>query len=303
MRSVLVTGGAGFIGTHLIKRLLADEHRVTVIERYSSKKKNMLEELFGRKISVVWGDIAEFQIPKSKTQNIDWVFHLIGIPNDFDAGPRFFHTAHVDATVNVLEAARRAGVSRFLYPGSATCYGHADFFPTPETAPIRLEYPYAFTKYIGEQYVLHWGNVYKLPVVVLRPFSVYGPRLHPEGSWGSLSRFIIQKVNNNIIQVTGDGNQARDYAYISDVVDAFMKAAQSHITNEVFNVGTGKATSINTLVRLFGGRKKYIPGKPVEIPYMCADITKIQAVFGWNPTISLDQGVQLTLNSMRKILP
>lgn len=284
------------MGGHLVNRLLRDGYRVTIVERYTKEKKTLLKNLFGQEnLSVVWADVSSASNLEKNFAGIDWVFHLAGRLNAPDTDPLLFHRANVDGTMNVLEASRNAGVSRFIYPASASCYGDAKTYPTPETAQIQLKYPYALTKYIGEQYVLHWGRVYKLPVVSLRLFSAYGPRLHPQGSWGAVTPFMLQKLDGKPFQVCGDGNQTRDYVYIDDVIRAFLQAAESGITDSIFNIGTGKETTINLLMSLLGGKTEHLPRREGEIPRMCADIAQIQMVLGWKPVVTMEEGLRLVL--------
>jgi UDP-glucose 4-epimerase len=195
--------------------------------------------------------------------------------------------------VAVLEASRQAGVRRFIYAASSSCYGIPDITPTPETAPVRPEYPYALTKSLGEQCVLHWGRVYKLPVVSLRLFNVYGPRARTTGTYGAVfGVFLAQKLHGQAFTVVGDGTQTRDFTFVSDVASAFVAAAESDVTGEVFNVGSGHTYSINRLVELLGGSVVYIPKRPGEPESTHADIRKIQRMLGWRPKVPFEEGVQ-----------
>src|SRR5262249_52482265 len=160
-----------------------------------------------------------------------------------------YHHSNVEGTVSVVEAARKAGVRRFLYAASSSCYGVPDHYPTSETAPIRPQYPYALTKYLGEHIALHWSQVYGLPTVSLRLFNVYGPRSRTSGTYGAVfGVFLAQKLASKPFTVVGDGRQTRDFTFVSDVVDAFMVAASSDATGEIFNVGSGRTYSVNLLV-------------------------------------------------------
>ena len=178
--------------------------------------------------------------------------------------------------MSVVECARQAGVKRFVYAASSSCYGIPDLYPTPETAPIRPQYPYALTKNLGEQIVLHWGQVYELPVVSLRLFNVYGPWSRTSGTYGAVfGVFLAQKLAGKPFTVVGDGTQTRDFTFVTDVVDAFVCAAQSDVCNEVFNVGTGGTYSVNRLVALLGGGVVYVPKRPGEPDCTLADTSKI----------------------------
>src|SRR2546421_8818128 len=157
-----------------------------------------------------------------------------------------YHQANVDGTIAVLEASRLAGVKRLIYAASSSCYGIPDEFPTPETAPIRPMYPYALTKNLGESYVMHWHKIYKLPAVSLRLFNVYGPRARTSGAYGAVfGVFLAQKLAAEPFTVVGDGTQTRDFIFVTDVVDAFARAADSDVSGEPLNVGTGSPQSVN----------------------------------------------------------
>ena len=186
-----------------------------------------------------------------------------------------------------------------VYTASSSCYGIADLVPTPETAPIRAEYPYALTKYLGEQIALHWCKVYRLPVVSLRLFNVFGPRARTSGTYGAVfGVFLAQKLAGKPFTVVGDGTQTRDFTYVSDVVDAFVKAAESDISGEVFNIGSGGTYSVNRLVELLGGDVIHIPKRPGEPDCTFADTAKVRRKLGWRPAVSFEQGVQSMLKNM-----
>jgi UDP-glucose 4-epimerase len=210
--------------------------------------------------------------------------------------PMDYHRANVDGTVAVLEAARHAGVGRFLYAASSSCYGIPDVYPTPETAPARPQYPYALTKLIGEQCVLHWSQLYRLPAISLRLFNVYGPRSRTSGTYGAVfGVFLAQKLKGLPFTVVGDGTQSRDFTFVADVADAFVTAAQSSVASEVFNVGTGAPVSVNRLVELLEGDVVHVPRRPGEPDCTHADIGKIQRRLGWRPKVSIEEGVRILL--------
>ena len=210
--------------------------------------------------------------------------------------PLVYHRANVDGTVSVLEAARHAGVKRFLYTASGSCYGIPDVLPTPETALVRPQYPYALTKYVGEHYALHWAQVYRLPVVSLRLFNVYGPRSRTSGTYGAVfGVFLAQKLHRQPLTIVGDGSQTRDFTFVTDVVDAFMAAARSSVSGEVFNVGSANTYTINRLAELIGGDVVHVPKRPGEPDCTFADIGKIERRLGWKPRVSFETGVRIML--------
>jgi UDP-glucose 4-epimerase len=298
----IVTGGAGFIGSHLVDRLIADGHQVMVLDNFSTgRQENLSHHSKVPTLSIHRVDIAELKAIQSCFQGTDWVFHIAGLADIVPSikQPAAYHRANVDGTFSVLEAARTAGVRRFIYAASSSCYGIPDVVPTPETAAIKPEYPYALTKYIGEQLVLHWGRVYKLPVLSLRLFNVYGPRSRTSGVYGAVfGVFLAQKLHNQPFTVVGDGRQTRDFTFVTDVVAALLAAAQSDLRDEVLNVGSGNTYSINRLVALLQGDVVHIPKRPGEPDCTWADISKIRRLLGWEPEISLENGVNVLLENI-----
>jgi UDP-glucose 4-epimerase len=297
---VCVTGGAGFIGSHLVERLLADGHDVRVFDDFSTGR---LENLPTHpRLSVIRGDhldpydqydgqrCCDWMVDRP----IDWLFHLAALADIVPSvtNPFAYHRANVDLTVQAVESARACGVKRFIYAASSSCYGIPDVYPTPESAELRPQYPYALTKMVGEQYALHWLQVYGLPVVSLRLFNVYGPRHRTSGTYGAvMGVFLAQKANGQPLTVVGDGTQRRDFTHVSDVVNAMVIAAESDVTG-VFNVGSGQAPSINELVELFDAPRVGIPKRSGEPDITLADTTKIEKALGWEPRVSFADGVR-----------
>lgn len=301
-RKVLVTGGAGFIGSHLVERLLKDGHEVVVLDNFSTGRiENLAPYLNNDKLELKKVDVSNFQKTMGYFKDAAWVFHLAALADIVPSiqNPLKYHKFNVDGTVATLEAARRAGVERFIYAASSSCYGIPDIYPTPENAEIRPMYPYALTKYLGEQCVLHWGMVYSLPVVSLRLFNVYGPRARTSGAYGAVfGVFLAQKLAGKPFTVVGNGNQTRDFVFVTDAVESFILAAKSNIKNEVFNVGSGNHYSVNKLVELLGGDVVHIPKRPGEPDCTFADISKIKKKLGWKPKVSFEEGVKIMLNNI-----
>ncbi len=235
------------------------------------------------------------------TMRVDCVFHLAGLADIVPSiqRPLEYHRSNVDGTVSVVEAARKAGVRRFIYAASSSCYGIPDSYPTSEMAEIRAQYPYALTKYLGEKIALHWAHVYGLEVVSLRLFNVYGPRSRTSGTYGAVfGVFLAQKLAGKPFTVVGDGTQRRDFTFVTDVVDAFIQAADSEVTGEVFNVGSGESYSINRLVELLGGAVVHVPKRPGEPDCTLADTEKTTRVLGWQPRVSFEEGVRILLDNI-----
>jgi UDP-glucose 4-epimerase len=292
----IVTGGCGFIGSHLVERLLADGHSVTVIDNCSTGRLENLQHINQReKLNVIQEDICNYGAIEKYFEGIDWVFHMAALADIVPSiqMPEQYYRANVNGTFSVLQASKKANIKRFLYTASSSCYGIPDAYPTSESAEIRPQYPYALTKRIGEELALHWGQVYKLPVASLRLFNVYGTRSRTSGTYGAVfGVFLGQKLAGKPYTVVGDGTQTRDFTYVTDVVDAFVTVAQSDITNEIFNIGSGNTYSVNRLVELLQGEVVYIPKRPGEPDCTFADTTKIKQMLNWEPKVTLEQGVK-----------
>lgn len=301
-RKTLVTGGAGFIGSHLVERLLNDGHHAVVLDDYSAGHRQNLAPVEGNPhLQIHQVDVTDHRAIRPLFAGVEWVFHLAALADIVPSiqEPQKYHRANVDGTVSVLDAAHAAGVRRFVYAASSSCYGIPDEFPTPESAPIRPMYPYALTKNVAEQYVLHWNQVYKLPCVALRLFNVYGPRSRTSGAYGAVfGVFLAQKLAGKPFTVVGDGTQTRDFTFVADVVDAFVRAAESDLVGEVLNVGSGSTYSVNRLVELLSGDVVHIPKRPGEPDCTFADIRKIGRDLGWQPRVSLEKGVQIMLDNI-----
>ena len=297
MTTAIVTGGAGFIGSHLVDALLAENISVRVIDNYSTGRPENLAHVTGQ-VELVEADFAKSGSWQKLFQDTDWVFHLGALADIVPSiqRPADYFQANVDGTFNVLEAAKNAGVKRFVYAASSSCYGIPDNYPTSEDADISPQYPYALTKRLGEELVMHWAQLYKLPAIALRLFNVYGPRSRTSGTYGAvLGVFLAQKLANKPFTVVGAGTQTRDFTYVTDVANAFLTAAQSSVCEEIFNVGSGETVSVNRLVELLGGEVTYIPKRPGEPDCTYADITKIRRDLNWQPKVSIKQGVDNVL--------
>ena len=292
----LVTGGAGFIGSHICQELLSRGHQVLAVDNLASGRLENFEE---------FGDTKNFEFKKVDIldrdgllplfKGTDWVFHMAGLADIVPSieKPELYFDVNVKGTLNVLEAAKNAGVKRFTYAASSSSYGIPEEYPTPETTPIAPQYPYALTKYLGEELVLHWSQTYKLPAVSLRLFNVYGPRSRTSGTYGAVfGVFLAQKLKHKPYTVVGDGEQTRDFTFVTDVADAFILAAESDLNGEFLNVGSGNTYSVNRLVELLEGDVEYIPKRPGEPNCTFADVSKIERLLGWKAKVPFEKGVQ-----------
>jgi len=296
----LVTGGCGFIGSHLAEQLLSQGHDVVILDNLSCGRLANISSFENHpKLRMVTADIVKREQIVEAFIGIDWVFHLAGIADIVPSieQPEAYFENNVLSTLNVLQCARDAGVKRLVYEASSSSYGIPGQYPTPETSPIQPQYPYALTKYMGEELVLHWAQVYKLPAMSLRLFNVYGPRSRTTGAYGAVfGVFLAQKLNGRPYTVVGDGEQTRDFTYVTDVANAFVHAAQSQVSGEAINVGSGNHYSVNYLVSLLGGEKVHIPKRPGEPECTFADTAKIRRLLNWAPQVSFEQGVRNMLD-------
>lgn len=294
-RHCVVTGGAGFIGSHLVDRLIAEGNTVTVIDNFSCGQLANLSQVSDRsRLRVVQADVADADQVRAAVVGAHTLYHLAALADIVPSvqRPKDYHHANVNGTITVMEAAREAGIKRVVYAASSSCYGIPDVYPTPEDAPLRPQYPYALTKMMGEQIALHWHTVYSIPVVSVRFFNVYGPRSRTTGAYGAVfGVFLRQKLAGVPFTVVGDGNQCRDFIHVSDVVAALVAAAQSDVVGMALNVGAGRPQSINRLTELLGGERTYIPKRPGEPDCTSADISRIRRLLGWEPRVSFEDGV------------
>jgi UDP-glucose 4-epimerase len=301
----VVTGGAGFIGSHLVDRLIGNGRRVRVIDDLSvGRRENLTQHEGSPSIELAVADISDANAIDGMLEGAERVFHLAARADIVPSivAPAAYHRANVDGTFNICEAARAAGVKRLVYAASSSCYGQDPPIPTPEDAPICPRYPYALTKYLGEQIVLHWAQVYKLPAVSLRFFNVYGPRARTSGTYGAVfGVFLAQLLAGQKLTVVGDGKQRRDFTFVTDVVDAALAAANSDLCGEVLNVGSGAAISVNRLVELLGSPATVtIPKRPGEPDMTFAQIERIHNRLNWSPKVTIEQGVALILADIER---
>ncbi|MCO5144092.1 MAG: SDR family oxidoreductase [Oligoflexia bacterium] len=292
---IIVTGGAGFIGSHTVDLLLKNEKKVIVIDNCSTGRLDNLSHLKNeRNLEVLEADINDKEKTSLAYKHAKGVIHLAALADIVPSieRPMDYHYSNVNGTLSVLENCRLHNIQRFVYAASSSCYGIPDEYPTKETAEIRPQYPYALTKFLGEQYVMHWAQVYKLPALSLRFFNVYGPRSRTSGTYGAVfGVFLAQKIHNQPFTIVGDGTQSRDFTYVTDVASAVYAALTSTLAGEVLNVGSGNHYSVNRIADLLIGEKTFVPKRPGEPDITFADISKIKNKLNWEPKISIEAGV------------
>src|ERR1043166_2987419 len=298
----VVTGGAGFIGNHMVDRLLEEDFRVHVIDNLvGGRLENLAHRNGDPNLVVEMRDILDLAPDYKLFAGAEYVFHFAGIGDIVPSidKPVDYMSTNVLGTVKVLECARHAKTRKLVYAASSSCYGLADV-PTREDAPIRPEYPYALSKYMGEEAVLHWGRVYGLPVNSIRIFNAYGTRSKTSGAYGAVfGVFLAQKLAGKPFTLVGDGTQRRDFLFVTDVARAFFLAATTARPNEIFNLGAGDPQTVTRLLELLGGGEIVrLPKRPGEPDCTWADITKIQRDLGWKPLVSFEEGVGQMLRNL-----
>jgi UDP-glucose 4-epimerase len=297
----IVTGGAGFIGSHMVDLLLKRGFTVRVIDNLiGGRERNLSGHAGDSNLVLDRRDIRSFVAGDDLFKGIKYVFHFAGIGDIVPSieRPAEYMSVNVQGTVQMLECARAAGVEKFVYAASSSCYGLAKV-PTREDHPINPQYPYALSKYQGEQAAFHWHQVYKLPVNSIRIFNAYGTRSRTSGAYGAVfGVFLRQKLAGTPLTVVGDGTQSRDFLYVTDVARAFLAAAEAKHVGQTYNLGAGNPQSVNRLTELLGGERVQIPKRPGEPDCTWAEIGRIRSELGWSPEVSFEAGVSKVVESI-----
>ena len=266
----------------------------------STGRKRNLDKI-KHKVKFIKCDISKDNNLAKYFNKVDFIFHLAALADIVPSieNPKSYFSSNVDGTLNVLQACKKIKIKKFIYAASSSCYGIPKIYPTPEISKINPQYPYALTKWLGEELVMHWHKVYKLNTISLRFFNLYGTRSRTAGTYGAMfGTFLAQKLAGLPFTVVGNGNQKRDFTYISDAVDAIILAAKSNFSGEVFNVGSGKSVSVNRIIKLLGGKKIFIAKRPGEPNNTFADIKKIKKYLKWTPKVNIDKGIKLLLKNI-----
>lgn len=294
MAKYLVTGGAGFIGTNLVKMLIANWHEVSVIDNYAGGKK---PERFQQKATYVEGDIRKPEDLDRVCVGVDGIFHLAALPRvTFSVNnPWESHDTNVNGTLQVLLAAKRHKVKRVVFSSSSSAPGTPEKFPTKEDGPTKPISPYALHKLIGEHYCRLFSDLYGVETVALRYFNVYGPYFDPDGPYALVvGKFIKQAKNGEAMTICGDGNYYRDLVHVSDVARANMLAMDCKAVGkgDVINIGSGRTNNVIKLAELIGGKNYiFVPERPGDLRRTEADNRKAKKILGWQPTVDLEEGI------------
>ena len=300
MIKYIITGGAGFIGSHLVEKLIKQNKKVIVLDNLSTGRLENIKR-FKKKIRFIKCDISKKGNWIKEFKGKCYVFHLASLADIVPSiqNPKKYFESNVNGTLNILEACRKAKIIKLIYSASSSCYGIPKTYPTKEFEKINPMYPYALTKKMGEDLIIHWSKVFGIPFISLRLFNVYGTRSRTSGTYGAMvGVFLAQKLANHPFTIVGSGKQTRDFTYVTDVVDAFLKSSKSKISNEIFNIGSGKTISVNKITSLIKGKKVFIKKRPGEPDCTFADISKIKRYIGWVPKIDIEKGVDMLLNDI-----
>jgi UDP-glucose 4-epimerase len=297
---IIITGGAGFIGSHLAEFLINKGHNIIIIDNLSTGRLSNIKA-FKNKVKFIKADISKLGKWTENFKNARVVFHLAALADIVPSiqNPKKYFDSNVIGTENITSISIKYKVKKIIYSASSSCYGIPKNYPTVENESIAPQYPYALTKNLGEQILMHYAKIYGIQVTSLRLFNVYGTRSRTSGTYGAMfGVFLAQKLKNKPLTVVGDGNQKRDFTYISDVIEAFYKAIRINKNFQIFNLGTGKPTSVNDIVKLLGCKSINIPRRPGEPDLTSANINKIKKELNWKPKISIKQGIKNLLNEI-----
>ena len=294
---IIVTGGAGFIGSHLVEFLIKKGHSVIVIDNLSTGNIDNIKN-FRKKIRFIRADISKKGKWEKEFKNVHAVYHIAALADIVPSieNPEKYFNSNVVGTKNILQACIKNRIKKIIYSASSSCYGIPINYPTKETEKIDCRYPYALTKWIGEKLLLHYGKVYNLNVISLRLFNVYGTRSRTSGTYGAMfGVFLAQILNKKPLTVVGNGKQKRDFIYVSDVANAFYKCLNYNKKNMILNVGTGKPISVIKIAKILKSKVIYIQKRPGEPERTHANISKIKKELNWKPTIKIEDGINKLL--------
>jgi len=307
--TVLITGGAGFIGSHTVDLFLSKGYKVRCIDNLSGGNTKNIEHLKKEKnFDFVKADILKLDHLSNYIRECNYIVHFAGIGDIVPSieNPKKYILNNANGTLNLIEQIDIKKLKKFVYAASSSCYGLART-PTKEDHPIQTLYPYALSKYMGEQIAFHWSKVYGLKMNSIRIFNAYGTRSRTTGAYGAVfGVFLKQLLENQALTVVGDGTQKRDFLYVSDVANAFYKASITNKNQQIWNLGSGNPQTINYLIKLLGSPNiSYIPKRPGEPEITFADISKISKDLNWKPLISFEQGVSTILENINywKVAP
>ena len=289
----VITGGAGFIGSNLTDHLVRIGHKVVVLDNFVSGKKSNLSHHKKKNVKIIKIDISKSKNLDKYFKGADYVFHLAALAEIIPSikNPKKYFK-------NNVEAVKKVKIKKLIYAASSSCYGTPKKLPTSEKDRIDLKNPYAVTKFIGEEIIMKYAEMFKMPNISFRFFNVYGPRLNASGQYGAvISNFLSQTKNKKPLTIVGNGKQTRDFIHVDDLANAFIKVLKSKHSNKIYNLGSGKKTSINYIANIFNGKKKFIPIRPGEPKDSLANISKLKKDLKWRPKIPIETGITKLLRN------
>lgn len=300
---VCITGGAGFIGSHVVEKLIAYNCKIIIIDNLSTgTKKNISKFIKKRNVKFFKRDLSKAKDLKYILKDVDYVFHLAALADIVPSieNPKKYFDSNVISTFNLINNLNTKKVKKFIYIASSSCYGIPKKYPTDESSKIDVQYPYALTKYLGEEIVMHWAKVYNLKAISLRLFNVYGTRSRTSGAYGAVfGVFLAQKINNKPLTVVGDGNQSRDFTYVTDVVNAILSAAKSKQTNRIYNIASGKPKKVNEIVKKLKHFTVNIKKRPGEPDFTWGNSKRANNELNWHTTVGFDEGVNELIKNIK----
>ncbi len=305
----LITGGAGFIGSHIVRRLLREGGKVRVVDNLVTGDLERLSDVRSA-IEFLQGDLADPQVCEQALAGVDYVLHQAAIPSVQRSikDPVATNRANITATLNLLESARKAGIKRFVYAASSSAYGDTEVLPKREAMAANPLSPYALQKLVGEHYCRLYYQLFGLETVCLRYFNVFGPGQDPNSEYSAvIPKFISRLLKKDRLTVFGDGEQSRDFTYVENVVEANLQALQAPDTaGKLFNIGCGERITLNRLIEeleailQIKAQVDYLAPRPGDVRHSLADITLARTILGYNPRVSLEEGLQRTVDAMKK---
>ena len=294
---VIVTGGAGFIGSHLVERLLEDNFisKIVIIDTFNFGLRNLKHLIKNKKIKLYKKDIRFLKKNDRVFNKCNCIFHLAAIADIVPSivNPDEYYETNVNGTLNILEGIRKNKIPKIVYAASSSCYGIPKNYPTSEKENVDFMFPYALTKYAGEQLIVHWSKVYKIKFMSLRLFNVYGLRSRTTGAYGAvMGVFLKQKLENKPLTIVGNGQQTRDFVYVKDVVEAFYKSFKSKKNNKIINIGSSRPIKVKYLAQLMSNKFSYVPKRPGEPDKSHANINLAKKILKWKPKVKFEDGVK-----------
>jgi UDP-glucose 4-epimerase len=297
----IVTGGAGFIGSHLVDLLLENGNQVVALDNLINGSRANIEHHFNNSNFQFLEIDIKNKIENQNFENVNGIFHLAGIGDVIPSinNPEIYMKNNLEGSFNVLQAAEHYSIPRIIYAASSSCYGNAET-PTNEEAPIACAHPYAVSKFLAEQLLFKLGEIYRIKVSSACIFNAYGRRFKTTGAYGSvIGVFLKQRLENYPLTIAGNGSQSRDFVHVKDVARAFNEIQLKGKPGNRYNVGSGSTVSIQSLASIIGGQVQYIPDRGGEARNTLADISKIQKEIGWRPQISFEEGCLDMLSNIK----